>query len=115
MPAKKKTVPQPTPRLSRGRPVRRLYVVRGDGVWYLRQGRTITDTYENRREAILGARAIARETKADIFVDAYAGPGRYKFDQTPEADEFRALIRRLQEHHKAAERNGGSESACPTD
>jgi hypothetical protein len=105
---KKKTAPNPTPRMTRGRPVRRLYVVRGEGVWHLRQGRTVTDTYETRREAVDGARAIAKATKAEIFVDSYSGLYRHKVDQSPEAEEFLELLRRIHEYHKA-ERNGGSE------
>ncbi len=101
MPAKKKTVPQPTPRLSRGRPVRRLYVVRGDGVWYLRQGRTITDTYPTRREAADAARAIAKVTGAEIFVSDRKG--FFKIDQSPAADALREAWDHLYLRHHGSQ------------
>jgi hypothetical protein len=97
MAAKKKIPLQPTPRMTRGRPVRRLYVVRGEGVWHLRQGRTVTDTYATQREAADAARSISKVTGADIFVAERKGC--FKVDQSPAADVLRDAWDRLYERH----------------
>lgn len=91
MPARKK-LPEAPPHASPngGAKVRkiRLHIVPTDeDTWVLRSGRRVVQTFGTKDEAVTAARAMARETPADIVLHRTGGRPPYLLSQS-QADEM---------------------------